>query len=815
MSMNGKLVLACLLLLGSSAHVSRLPPAENPTPRPPLRNPLRIAANAAYSRNQFSDAEQLSLKGFKQAKADGDLRAAASFMNSAASARFAMFRYGEALEAYTEARRLARAAGDLETLAVVSSNLSSLYLHQNDKNASLQAAGEALAALDGLAPSSHAALLRAQIALVRSAHGDFESALALFGRALADAQLGDDRRTLALLWDQAGYELLKRGRFVEAERAFLEAFRLRKLHRLPDMQYSYYAFGMLHRTLGDARSARRLLDRALEEAERNPGTLPLWRVLYERGLASLESGAAAEALSDLRRSLEAARLVRAQFLPAESTTIGTSLTLHGVSAALIRAAFRLYRDQGDASSAALALAAAEDSRAASLRGLIYAPAEWRRRLPPEYWRLLSRMHAAAAAPQAGNSSLGELQYKLTEMEAAAGLTLPSGGTGAARAPSLERLQRSLRDDEAYFSFHLDEPLSYGWAVSREAFVMRSLPGRAWFEEKAGRFQSSVAEERGGAEALGAELYEALFASLPARVLAKPRWILALDGPLFDVPYAALVTTRLAGRPRYLIEDHALRIVPSAHSLSEKPGVCLNGEFVAIGDPVYNTADPRWRAAQSQQSAWRFGVSPLLFAGRRAAGGMELPRLPGSAREIESCARAWQAGQGAALLLEGEEACRKNLLDALKRRPAVVHFATHFVPSAEQSRQALLVLSLNAAGAPDLVGPPEISRWRFEVGLVTLSGCGSARGAKLPSEGLMGMTRAWLAAGARTVVASLWPVPDGQGEIFTSFYRRLEGRASSSGDAAEALRRAQLEALESRRGGEGRGHWAAYFVVGKD
>jgi CHAT domain-containing protein len=82
---------------------------------------------------------------------------------------------------------------------------------------------------------------------------------------------------------------------------------------------------------------------------------------------------------------------------------------------------------------------------------------------------------------------------------------------------------------------------------------------------------------------------------------------------------------------------------------------------------------------------------------------------------------------------------------------------------------------------------------------------------------MGMTRAWLAAGAHSVVASLWPTPDDQGKLFVSFYGHLAQlrRDASGGGAAEALRRAQLDMLASHSWHSSPGYWAAYTVAGKE
>jgi CHAT domain-containing protein len=117
----------------------------------------------------------------------------------------------------------------------------------------------------------------------------------------------------------------------------------------------------------------------------------------------------------------------------------------------------------------------------------------------------------------------------------------------------------------------------------------------------------------------------------------------------------------------------------------------------------------------------------------------------------------------------------------------------------------------------MLGPAEISRWRQDLGAVVLSGCGSAQAGILPAEGLMGMTRAWLAAGAHSVIASNWSTTDDDGDLFVPFYKHLAGLKTKprAGAAAEALRQAQLEMLHSDPWHARPAYWAAYFVVGKD
>ncbi|MBZ5584163.1 MAG: CHAT domain-containing protein [Acidobacteriia bacterium] len=111
----------------------------------------------------------------------------------------------------------------------------------------------------------------------------------------------------------------------------------------------------------------------------------------------------------------------------------------------------------------------------------------------------------------------------------------------------------------------------------------------------------------------------------------------------------------------------------------------------------------------------------------------------------------------------------------------------------------------------MLPPAEIAHWKIDAALVALSGCHSAAGEALPGAGLMGLTRAWIAAGARTVVASRWSMPDEQGALFGALYRKLKSQASW--DSARALRAAQLEMLHTPGWRSRPRYWGAYFTVG--
>jgi CHAT domain-containing protein len=236
---------------------------------------------------------------------------------------------------------------------------------------------------------------------------------------------------------------------------------------------------------------------------------------------------------------------------------------------------------------------------------------------------------------------------------------------------------------------------------------------------------------------------------------------------------------------------------------------LSGKFLGVGDAIYNTADPRWKGPAGQRPDSSAGVA--FAASTTQASGPALARLPGTAREVEACVRVWDGRYGAAILLEGAEASPDHLRAAMRGPLAVVHIAAHFLREPAAPRASIIALSLASSGSPQLFSPIEITRAKIKAGVVVLSGCGSGRADTLPASGLMGLTRAWLAGGARAVVASHWPTPDDSGSMFVDFYRYLRSRPQAG--PAVALQQAQLDMLRAGGWRSLPRYWATYFVAG--
>jgi len=161
---------------------------------------------------------------------------------------------------------------------------------------------------------------------------------------------------------------------------------------------------------------------------------------------------------------------------------------------------------------------------------------------------------------------------------------------------------------------------------------------------------------------------------------------------------------------------------------------------------------------------------------------------------------------------GYEANREAIMGSSIARQRIIHFATHGMMDTRHPEMSGLVLSMfNQRGeAQDgYLRLNDIYHLKLSADLVVLSSCESALGRDLGSEGINGLPRAFLYAGARSVIASLWKVDDeATVPLMKMFYSRLQ----RGEDPAGALQAAQLDLLKNTRFSDPY-YWAAFILEG--
>jgi CHAT domain-containing protein/tetratricopeptide (TPR) repeat protein len=617
----------------------------------------------------------------------------------------------------------------------------------------------------------------------------FSEAEPLYREAIEEILDLDDFDAAARMEGAFGTELLKAGRLDEAESALSEGLWLVRIHRLNASANILSALAQLKSRRGDIRSAAALFNAALDAP---PNISPVWLIRSSRGRFRLENDDLRGAMDDFREARGTALEMRADMVPADQDRVALETGLSSVMEGLVDAGNLLSGESGERRILQETFDVAEQDRMWSLRALVPSPNDWRSRLPEHYWELLAQYQSLERTAVPGRSAeatrgIEGLRRELQRIEVdSAGEKQVAAAGGES---PLAHAQAVLNKDSVLLSFLITKNSAWVWAVDHEKVAVYPLPPPAKIQADATALTEAIrhGDLRNSA---AREVYRDLFGGIPAVWLEHSRWLIEPDGPLHDLPFAALVTNS----GDYLVERAAVETIPGA-LLLERGAIPAGASFLGIGDPIYNSADPRYRGPR--------------YRGRAGKPDLTLARLPNTAGELEKCSRVW--GSGAPRLLFGGGATAGAVKAALSGDAGIVHFATHVITAPGEFRSGLIALSLDQSGAIGLLGPKEIVAWPVTASLVVMNGCHSARGETLPSTGLMGLTRAWIGAGAKGVISTGWDVPDSAAEsIMADFYGAL--RSAPERGAAIALRDAQLKAI--RRDGGSATEWAAYSLLSR-
>ena len=771
-------------------------------------------AHARRAAGDFAGLESVYTAGYQRATALGNQTAQISYLSNLGTARWLSLRYAPALEAYLEASRLAEKAGDWSALGGIAVNLAWLYQRMGDPDAALSAMERGKAAMDRLqTPPSYKAQLLMRL---RSIRADLEDNPAesrhlepSYQDAIEAARQTDDRDAEASAWNLLGQEDIAAGNLAEAEAALGQALRLRTSYAPKNLGFSYATLGALRlaqaeRSSGKgrwqrAKEAEFLTQRAIRLGSPGPAVSVL---LHQRGQIREMLGQPERALDDFGVAVNQSSEWNGAVPPALSLVTGANAVVqHEIFDSFVAAAARQALRKGSTNWAATAFMALEANRAASLRESRELAQVWKKSLPVAYWETLERLDQEESRHLSTDGTISpeskRLHLELTEMESAAGVGVSVMLAENFRTRnSLIHFQQGLGDSDLLLSFYLGKQESYLWAVTQRSIKLHRLPAESEIREDIHRFREAIFTSQPAGDELGADLYQRLFGSLDPADAAKTSWLLSLDGVLFDLPFAALVSSYENGQPVYAAERHSTQGIPGALFLNRQ--AAATGGYLGVADPVYNSADPRETASWS------------LAKDRQEDRG-QLNRLVSSSRELQRSSASWWTATGVARpiqILEGTDARRDSFLQALSAAPSTIHLATHVLTASTQREQAFLAFSLNANGHPGLLSTSEIGMLHVPGALIVMTGCATGTGDPRVGAGLLGLTRAWMMAGARVVVATGWPVPDTDGDLIPAFYQNLKANS-----AAEALRRSQMQLIHSGTWQAAPSYWAAFQVTG--
>jgi len=425
-----------------------------------------------------------------------------------------------------------------------------------------------------------------------------------------------------------------------------------------------------------------------------------------------------------------------------------------------------------------------------------AAAKTRRRL-----RVLGGEHTR----QEAEASEQELYDALTDLDTVRAEIRRGNPRFAERSqpPSLDAaaIRGSLDGESVLLEYYLGEERGVLWWVTSTSITSYELPPRAAIEDLARRLHQELGAVQGRTRKAQQDL-DALGRLLLGPVadrLGEQRLVIVPDGALNLVPFAALT---LPGGRDPVLTRHEVVSLPSASVLAAQrreaqsrrvSSATSSQKTVAIfADPIFDRDDPRIENTTTKTVAESGAEeSPEVLALP------PLDRLPFTRREAEAIAGVVPADQRLTLL-DGA-ARRAELVGGALSGYRILHFATHAVVDDRIPELSGLMLSRfdgRGRALDGFVGLRDISDLDLRAGLVVLSGCRTALGKEVRGEGLIGLTRAFMVAGAARVVASLWQVRDqATAELMERFYR---GMLTEHLSPPAALRAAQLALSRERR-----------------
>lgn len=715
----------------------------------------------------------------------------------------------EAREALTKALRLADGAQDSADALKVLADLGEVSLRLGDVRAALMDDQQGVARALTLHLPRDASFLMIGLGKDYAALGERPEALASFRRAIALARDISQSDSEAAAWQGVGDLQARAGRLSEARVAYRRALALwsRQLYR-GGMAQALASLARLDQRRGAIDAARARIDKAL--------------ALIESTRATLADGA-------LRTAYFASQ--HAYFALGVSILMDLAARLPGHG----------YARQG--------LQLSERARARTLLDALHRAGRFPRALvPPDLARALRRnraqldaafddwqdllqdRRATAARFAALRKRIEALQRSGDALEA---LARARNGRYAALADahpaSVPQMQRQLLGQHAaILEYWIGATHGYAWlirsttiqtlrlpgaktlapqvAALRRAITARALtvPGES-LQQRMARIRAADTQVKRLSARLGAQI-------LPdARALEGIRTLYVVaDGPLYGVPFAALRPgashTALVARTAVLEEPSVSVLL----SLMRAPATRAprRTAIAVFADPVYTRTDPRLAAVARADRPTRASGTTLRWAPEDRF--VNLPRLPGSRTEALAIAKL---SDGDAVVRMGFAATVRAVRATLWKHFAIAHFAVHTLLDPEQPALSGLVLTLfHRNGRPEqgVLWLRDIYSLDIPVDLVVLSSCHTLGGQDVPGEGLVGLYRAFLMAGARAVLGSLWSVQDRPtARLMGVFYANLLRRHLPP---AQALRAAQRVFEHSRRYAAPY-YWAGFSIEG--
>jgi CHAT domain-containing protein len=768
------------------------------------------------------------------------------------------------LESHMEALRIFRRIGDRRGEGVTLNAVGQAYEDLGELQTALQNYVQALPLLE---KTGSVASVEYKIAKVYRSLGELEKALNHYDRCIRVSRVARKRRIEAYALKDIAEIYHSQGR----ERETLSQYkRILNLYRnlgdyrgqaitLNSIGDLFFSYGEKHRALVFHKRAL-LLVRVVGDREGEITTL------YKIGRTARDCDLLGDALSHTEQSIKVIEALRT-FVASPDLRSTYFASVHQNYELYIQLLMQLDQQQPGQGYAVAALQASESARSRALiEVLAEAGADLSQGMDPKQVERERELQEALASKeryqmQVSNSKetqaevaevVREISQLTTEEQILQAQMRQQNPRYAAltqpKPLSLEQIQAELRDEDTLLlEYALGDQQSYLWAVTQDSLRSFELPARATVEKAAREVydlltvrqhfseETNYDDQLTRADAAYSEKVLALSHMLLGPVqadLGKKRLLIVTEGVLQYIPFEALPAPQVdsagtsvnsestANEPRLLVSDHEVINLPSISVLAtiRRETTAASGrhrKIVSIlADPVFEVDDPRVRNL-NPQTANANSSTDLAGALRdfdAFGNGKAIPRLPYTMDEAKAILDLIPSGQATSAF--GFDADRTSVMHSEIEHSQIIHFATHSLINSDQPQLSGILLSMvDRSGAPQngFLQLRDIYNLKISAKLVVLSACSTGLGKEVKGEGLIGLTRGFMYAGSKSVVASLWKVDDrATAQLMARFYSSM---LKDNLPPAAALRVAK-ESLRKEKRWRAPYYWAAFVMQGE-
>jgi CHAT domain-containing protein/Tfp pilus assembly protein PilF len=750
----------------------------------------------------------------------------------------------KALEYYRQSLTLAQARGDRRGEAIALNNIGKVYSELGDNPKAKEYYRQSLPLRRAIGDRGGESATLSNIGLVYSKLGENQKALEYYNQSLTLTRALGDRRGEGSALNNIGRAYSELGENQKALEYYNQSLPLRRA--VGDRRgeaITLNNIGSVYSQLGENQKALEYYSQSLPLSRAVDYRVGEALTLYSIAAAKRDRGNLTEALTDIEASLKIIESLRTKIASPELRA-SYFATVQDYYQFYIDLLMQLHKTNPKSGYDTKAFEASERSRARSLLELLQeANADIRQGVAPELLQrerslqqqldalekqrieVLNRPTPTPAQQAELEKQWQTLLAQYQDIQTQIRTTSPRYAALTQPQPlTLAQIQQQILDENTILlQYSLGKERSYLWALTKTGITSYELPKAAEIETTAKNFRDAVTapSSRNSPNQItqANDAISQMILQPVAAQLGQKRLLIVSDGVLNYLPFAALSLPGKSGENGNppLIVDHEIVLLPSGSTLgilrqnyADLPAPTRT--LAIFADPVFSGNDERVQNSSSATTQQAVEAANPGLSRSRGDNNVEFDRLKFTRKEaqiIQALVPANSITQSFDFAASRAAATGSNL-----SQYKIIHFATHGLANSDYPELSGIILSLIDEKGNALNGflrLTDIFNLKLAADLVVLSACQTGLGQNIQGEGMVGLTRGFMYAGAKRVVVSLWSVDDeGTAALMSSFYQKMLQKGLTP---AAALRAAQLEMWKQEKW-KSPYYWAAFTLQGE-